>query len=35
MISKSHFRILDKDLDALKQHLFPGDGLEASAIVLG
>ena len=34
MISKSHFRILDKDLDALKQHLFPGDGLEASAIVL-
>ncbi len=34
MSSKSHFRITDKDLDALKQHLFPGDGLEASAIVL-
>lgn len=34
MTPKSHFRITETALSALKQHLFPGDGLEASAIVL-
>lgn len=34
MILKTHFRLTDTRLDDLKHHLFPGDGLEASAIVL-
>lgn len=34
MILKTHFRLTDTHLDDLKHHLFPGDGLEASAIVL-
>lgn len=34
MILQTHFRITDTHLDDLKRHLFPGDGLEASAIAL-
>lgn len=34
MISKTHLRITDTHLNTLKSHLFPGDGLEACAIVL-
>lgn len=34
MILQTNFRITDTHLDDLKRHLFPGDGLEASAIVL-
>lgn len=34
MILQTHFRITDTHLDDLKRHLFPGDGLEASAITL-
>lgn len=34
MEQNTHFRITDTNLDILKKHLFPGDGLEASAILL-
>ena len=34
MNTKSHFRMTNIQRDCLRQHLLPGDGLEASAIVL-